>query len=76
MCVCVCLCVSVCLCMCVYVCVCVCVCVRERERERANRVLRRIFGSKTDDVTGQWRKLHNEERNDLYCSPDIFQVIK
>jgi hypothetical protein len=32
-----------------------------------NRVLRRIFGPKTDEVTGEWRKLHNEELNDLYC---------
>jgi hypothetical protein len=41
-----------------------------------NRVLRRIFGAKRDGVTGEWRKLHNEELNDLYCSPNIFQVIK
>ena len=41
-----------------------------------NRVLRRIFGSKRDEVTGEWRKLHNEELNDLYCSPDIVRVIK
>jgi len=41
-----------------------------------NRVLRRIFGSKRDEVTGEWRKLHNEELNDLYCSPNIFRVIK
>ena len=34
-----------------------------------NRVLRRIFGPKRDEVTGEWRKLHNEELNDLYCSP-------
>jgi hypothetical protein len=40
-----------------------------------NRVLRRIFGSKRDEVTGEWRKLHNEELNDLYCSPNIFRVI-
>jgi len=37
--------------------------------------LRRIFGSKRDEVTGEWRKLHNEELNDLYCSPNI-RVIK
>ena len=41
-----------------------------------NRVLRRIFGSKRDDVTGEWRKLHNEELNDLYSSPNIVRVIK
>ena len=40
-----------------------------------NRVLRRIFGPKRDEVTGEWRKLHNEERNDLYSSPDIFRLI-
>jgi len=36
-----------------------------------NRVLRRICGPKRDEVTGEWRKLHNEELNDLYCSPNI-----
>jgi hypothetical protein len=41
-----------------------------------NRVLRRIFGAKRDEVTGEWRKLHNDELNDLYSSPNIFQVIK
>ena len=41
-----------------------------------NRVLRRIFGPKRDEVTGEWRKLHNEELNDLYCSPSIVRVIK
>ena len=41
-----------------------------------NRVLRRIFGPKKDGVRGQWRKLHNEELNDLYCSPNIVRVIK
>jgi len=39
-------------------------------------MLRRIFGSKRDEVTGEWRKLHNEEFNDLYCSPNIVRVIK
>ena len=41
-----------------------------------NRVLRRIFGPKRVEVTRKWRKLHNEELNDLYCSPNIFRVIK
>jgi len=36
----------------------------------------RIFGPKRDEVTGEWRKLHNEELNDLYCSPNIVRVIK
>jgi hypothetical protein len=40
------------------------------------RVLRRIFGPKRDEVTGEWRKLHNEELHDLYCSPHIVWVIK
>jgi len=41
-----------------------------------NRVLRRIFGAKRDEVTGEWRKLHNEELTYLYCSPNIVWVIK
>jgi len=36
----------------------------------------RIFGPKRDEVTGEWKKLHNEELNDLYSSPNIFRVIK
>jgi len=39
-------------------------------------VLRRIFGAERDKVTVEWTKLHNEELNDLYCSPNIVQVIK
>jgi hypothetical protein len=41
-----------------------------------NRVLRRIFGPKRNEVTEEWRKLYNEELNDLYCSPNIVWVIK
>ena len=41
-----------------------------------NRVLRGIFGPKRDEVTVEWRKLHNEELNDLYCSAYIVRVIK
>ena len=41
-----------------------------------NRVLRRIFGPKGDEVTEEWRKLHNEELNNLYSSPNIVRVIK
>jgi len=41
-----------------------------------SRVLRRIFGSKRDEVTGEWRKLRTEELNDLYSSPNIVRVIK
>jgi len=39
-------------------------------------VMRRIFGPRRDEVTGQWRRLHNEELNDLYSSPNIVRVIK
>jgi hypothetical protein len=41
-----------------------------------NRVLRRIFGRKRDEVTGGWRKLHNEELHNLYSSPSIIRMIK
>jgi hypothetical protein len=41
-----------------------------------NRVLKRIFGPKRDEVTGEWRKLHTEELNDPYSSPNIFREIK
>jgi len=51
---------------------------KENHRPRVfkNRVLRKIFWSKRDAVTAEWRRLHNEELNDLYCSPDIIRVIK
>ena len=51
---------------------------REEGRLRVfeNRVLRRIFGPKRDGVIGEWRKLHNEELNDPYSSPNIVRVIK
>jgi len=50
---------------------------REERRLRVfeNRVLRRIFGPKRDEVRRDWKKLHNEEIHDLYCSPNILQVI-
>jgi hypothetical protein len=41
-----------------------------------NKVLRRMFGSKRDEVTGGWRKLHNEELRDLYSSPSVIRIIK
>jgi hypothetical protein len=52
--------------------------VREEHRLRVfeNRVLRRIFWSKGDEVTGKWRRLHNEELYDLYSSQNIIRVIK
>jgi hypothetical protein len=51
---------------------------REEHRLRVfkNRMLRRIFGPKRNELRRQWRKLHNEELNDLYSSPNIFRVIK
>jgi hypothetical protein len=51
---------------------------REERRLRVfeNRVLRRLFGPKRDEVTGEWRKLHNEELNDLYSLPSIVWVVK
>jgi hypothetical protein len=51
---------------------------REEHRQRVfeNRVLRRMFGPKRDEVTGEWRKLHNGELHILYSSPDIIRQIK
>jgi hypothetical protein len=41
-----------------------------------NRVLKRVFGPKRDEVTEKWRKLHNEELHDLYSSPSIIRIMK
>jgi hypothetical protein len=51
---------------------------REEHRLRVfeNRVLRRIFGTKRDELTGGWRELHNEELHNLYSSPSIIRIIK
>ena len=51
---------------------------REERKLRVfeNMVLRRIFGTRSDEVTGEWRRLHNKELNDLYSSPNIVRVIK
>ena len=51
---------------------------REERKLRAfeNRVLRRVFGPKRDEVTGEWRHLHNEELRDLYSLPNIVRVVK
>jgi hypothetical protein len=52
--------------------------IREEHRLRVfeNKVLRMVFGPKRDEVTGEWRKLHNEEIRDLYSSPSIIRIIK
>jgi hypothetical protein len=47
-----------------------------RLRVFENRVMRGIFGPKRDEVTGEWRKLHNEELHDFYSSPSIIRIIK
>jgi len=51
---------------------------REERKLRVfeNMVLRRIFGPRRDEITGEWRRLHNEELNDLCSSPNTFRVIK
>ena len=51
---------------------------REERRLRVfeNRVLRRVFGPKRDEVTGEWRKFHNEELSDLYSLPNILRMVK
>jgi hypothetical protein len=52
--------------------------VREERRLRMfeNRLLKRVFGPKRDEVTGEWSKIHNEELNDLYSLPNIVRVVK
>jgi len=51
---------------------------REERKLRVfeNRMLRKIFGPRRDEVTGEWKRLHNEKLNDLYSSPNIVRVIK
>jgi hypothetical protein len=51
---------------------------KEEHRLRVfeNRVLKRIFGPKRDEVTGEWRKLYNKEHHDLYSSPSVIRIIK
>jgi hypothetical protein len=51
---------------------------REEHTQRVfkNRVQRKTFGPRREEVTGDWRQLHSEELNDLYCSPDIVRVVE
>jgi hypothetical protein len=51
-------------------------CLPSYTRAFENKALRRIFGPKRDEVTGGWRKLHNEELHDFYSSPSIIRVVK
>ena len=48
----------------------------ERKLRVFDNMVLKIFGTRRDEVTGEWRRLHNEELNDLYCSPNIVRVIK
>ena len=66
------------LCRCTYIFVILLMFVWEERRLRVfeNRVLRKVFGPKRDEVTGEWKKLHNEELNDLYSLPNIVRVVK
>jgi hypothetical protein len=61
-----------------YECEILCLILREKHRHRVfeNRFLRRIFGPKRDEVTVDWRKLHNEELHSLYSSPSIIRMVK
>jgi hypothetical protein len=53
-----------------------CICIEHRLGVFENRVLRRILGPKRDEVTGEWRKLRNEDLHDLYSSPSIIRIMK
>jgi len=59
-----------------YVFLLLCMFYSRRLRVFQNRVMRRVFGPKRDEVTGEWRKLHNEELSDLYSLPNIVRLVK